>query len=152
MLFRSKSIKDEAKKLIETEEYSCIVTNEEKIIYAKKQKGIVPLIDLNDFQPEKLSHSCLFDKIIGKAAAMIAINCNCAYVYGEIMSERATELLNEHNIPFEFGTRVPLIKNRDNTGMCPIEQSVLDINNSKDACIAIRQKSDFLKAKAQIKN
>ena len=144
----SQSIREKAKQLINSGDFSCIAAKDEKIIFSKQQRGILPLIDLNDYNPETLSGAQLFDKIIGRAAAMIAVNCGCFYVYGEVMSQGAFEILAKNNIAFEYGTQVKIINNRENTGMCPIEESVLNIENPMMACKAIREKTNFLMNKA----
>lgn len=42
-------------------------------------------------------------------------------IYADVMSEYAIPVLNENGILYEYLEKVDYIKNKDNTGMCPME-------------------------------
>lgn len=67
------------------------------------------------------------DRVIGKAAAMLYIQLGAVAVRGHVMSEAGLAMLQAHHVEAAYDELVPMIRNRANTGMCPIEQSVRDV-------------------------
>ena len=96
------SLKERAVQYIKDGTFTCVVVREGEILTTSTQRGITPLIDFNDSDPEILRSSSVYDKIIGKAAAMIAVNCKASYVYGLVMSEEAHSLLVDSVITAAF--------------------------------------------------
>ena len=78
------------------------------------------------------------DKVIGRAAAFIAIKGGACGVHGELLSAEARELLQKHGIPVTGGRTVPQILNRKLDGLCPLEASVQGIENPAAALRALR--------------
>ena len=118
--------------------YSCVMSNNNSIVCALSGIGVKPLISTYTNYPNMMSGAVIADKVIGKAAAMIAVAGGAAYVYGEVMSESGFEYLTKHNISASYGTLVPGILNRTKDGSCPIEASVIDISDSDEGIKAIR--------------
>lgn len=111
---------------------TCLVIKNDEVIYSANGRGVKPLINLYENEPDKLKDGYVIDKIIGKAAAIIVILGHAKKVYGEIMSESAYELLQSHNIDADFGHLVKTIVNRQNDGMCPLELAVKDTTNLEE--------------------
>ena len=78
------------------------------------------------------------DRVIGKAAAMLYIQLGAVAVRGHVMSEAGLAMLQSHHVEAAYDELVPMIRNRANTGMCPIEQSVRDIDDPAQAEAPIR--------------
>lgn len=78
------------------------------------------------------------DRVIGKAAAMLYIQLGAVAVHGHVMSEAGLAMLQSHHVEAAYDELVPMIRNRANTGMCPIEQSVRDIDDPAQAEAPIR--------------
>lgn len=117
--------------------YTCII-KQEKRIYTSQKRGIAPLIQfLTDGYLEK---AIVADKVIGKAAAFLLINANVQEVYADVISEHALSLLNAYHIKVTHKNCTPFIANRSQDGMCPMEESVLHINDPHKALIIIKQK------------
>jgi len=106
-----------------------------KIVYAANGRGVSPLLALYRNDPAKLKGSCVFDTIIGKAAAAILVLGGARAAYGEVMSAAARDYLARHNISAEYGALVDAITNRSGDGICPIEKSVLDAEDPGE-CLA----------------
>lgn len=132
-------IKQEAVEIILSNEASCVVVKDEKIIHTDSGRGVSPLIRLYDNNPDMLKDAYVLDKIIGKGAAMILVLGGAKRVYGNIMSVSAYEYLKAHGIAAENGSCVEIITARDNKGMCPIEQSVLEISDPQEGLAKIRE-------------
>lgn len=88
--------------------------------------GIKDLIMLLSEDKEALTNTIIADKIIGKVAASIMIKAGVKEIYTEMISEFAVEILEEHNIKFEYNKKIPFIENRTKTGMCPMESKFKD--------------------------
>ena len=73
------------------------------------------------------------DKIVGKAAAMLYKLLNVNDIYGEVMSIRAINFLEQNNINFKYKIKTNEIINRKGTGICPMEETVLNIENPTEA-------------------
>ncbi|MCG2688513.1 DUF1893 domain-containing protein, partial [Candidatus Parcubacteria bacterium] len=63
----------------------------------------------------------IFDKIIGKAAALLFAYLGAKEVYGVIGSESAVRVLRKFRVKFYFKKTVKGILNKRKTGPCPME-------------------------------
>jgi hypothetical protein len=54
-------------------------------------------------------------------------------VYGKVMSKPGYDLLIRHDIGVDYGELVDNISNKSNTGLCPIEQSCIGIDDPSEA-------------------
>lgn len=124
--------------LISAEEYSCILIKDGVIAHTADGRGVSPLMRLWDSEPSMLEGAFVVDKIIGKAAAMILVAAGAKRVYGEVMSTSGEAYLNTHGIETSYGIRVELILNRTQTGICPIEQSVIGISDPHEGIASIK--------------
>ena len=59
----------------------------------------------------------------------------------KLISENAINVLENTSIIYEYEKSVPYIKNRDQSGMCPVETLSLKVNNIDDLLVEI---SSFL--------
>lgn len=80
------------------------------------------------------------DKVVGKAAAVVLCLSKVSFVYAGVLSVPAKQLLESNNIECEYETLVPLVKNREKTGLCPLEQTVLEEENLEQALLKLREK------------
>ena len=122
----------EALKLINSGKFSCVIINNGSIVHKADGRGVSPLLKAYANQPEILKNAFVVDKIIGKAAAMILTLGQANRGYGMIMSVSGREYLERHGIKAEFGRCVDVISNRERNGICPIEQSVMDIEDPRE--------------------
>lgn len=120
-------------------EYSCIVLQNGQVVYQADGRGVSPLLRLFDSDKEKFAGAMVADKIIGKAAAMILVCGGVQAVYGEVMSSAAQAYLQARGIPCRYGRCVGMISNRTGNGICPIEQSVLEIDDPHEGMQAMRK-------------
>ncbi len=128
----------EACKMIKEEGTSCVIIKEGSIVYTADGRGVAPLLTI--YEKEKLAASCVVDRIIGKAAAMILVLGGAKSVYGEIMSKAAREYLEARDIPCQYGLCVDVITGRTGTGICPIESSVLSIDDPAEGFEALTKR------------
>lgn len=124
--------------LLQTGEYTCVICDRDRVLTSRK-KGIAPLLE-RVTAGEDLRGVCVADHVIGRAAALLLIHAGASAVYGEILSEKAEQLLKKHGLRVQYGTLVPQIRNRDNTGPCPMEQAVENITDPSQADAALAAK------------
>lgn len=105
--------------------------------YLSKDGGIKPIMMKVRTQPLYFKDHIVVDRIIGKAAAMLLVRSQVAYVHGVIMSESADAFLISHNIPHSYDELVSMIENRTHTGMCPMEESVQGLTSLEEAFTAL---------------
>ncbi|MDL2292393.1 DUF1893 domain-containing protein [Acholeplasma sp. OttesenSCG-928-E16] len=119
----------EAIDLIESNQASLVLVKNKKIVFLDKGKGISPLLKLYENNKEFLRGSYVFDKVIGKGAAIIIVLGKAKGIYGLLGSQKAIDFLNDKNIKSTFRERTDYIINNNKNGMCPIEEAVLDEND-----------------------
>ena len=128
-----------AKKLLDANEYTCVIQNEE-CVYTSCERGVKPLLTWVNEGVDFAGFSAA-DKVVGKAAAFLYVLLKVEAVYAKIISVPATHVLEEHGIAVFFDENVEAIHNRTNTGFCPMETAVWDITNVQEAFVAIENKA-----------
>lgn len=128
-------------KHLNEKEASCLIYKDGELLYTSNFIGVKPLLVFmeqypQDFTDQKL---VLVDKVIGKAALLLSKLIGIQEIYTPLASSLAVNAASLHNITLYAESVVPFIKNRDNTGMCPLEQSVLEIDDPILALEKIRE-------------
>ena len=109
-------------------EYSLELKFESKIIFSSNGKWLHPLFDLEDFlnnnsyDPAKL---ILYDKIIGKASALMIIRLGIKKVKGGIVSKPAETAFRKWNVEYSTEKQVNFID-------CKTEQILTDISDPEE--------------------
>lgn len=101
-------------------------------------RGIQDLLQLISDQPERLNGAVVADKIIGKAAAAIMATGGVREVHTNIICTPAKQLFEQQGIRVFATEEVPMIMNRDRSGMCPMDTQIADIESIEE-CVAILQ-------------
>ena len=96
-------------------------------------RGVRPLLQFLQNEPQQLQNAFLVDKIIGKAAAMLAVLGGVSGVWALTASRPALAFLQAHGVPAPARQTVEQIVNRTGDGLCPLEQSVLDLDDPAQA-------------------
>ena len=121
-----------------TGDLTCVLVKGDTV-YTSDKKGIAPLIGFIN-EGRDLKGFSVADRIVGKAAASLIIHAGIKEAYGEIMSEKGMDKLDEYDIPYSFKTKVPRIINRRGDDICPMEKTVQDIDDPKEAYLALNEK------------
>lgn len=135
---------EEAKKMIQDGKAECVLIKNDSIYGQERGHGVSPLLVMYDEHKEAMLNATLVDKVIGRAAAAIAICGKVKHVHGELMSEDAVEFLNNNGITISHTSLVHRILNRKRDGLCPLEQSVEGIDNPANALVALRKRIESL--------
>ena len=126
-------------------ECTCLISSKHKV-YTSSKRGIAPILDYIDEGNNILNGAIVYDSVIGKAAAMLLQYNNVKGVFAAVISSYACDFLDEHNIPYEYIRKVPFIENRRKDGMCPLENEVLELNDSSKAYGILRARIKILMA------
>lgn len=94
----------------------------EKLIFRSKKSGVRGLLDFIMKHGQKYKNLVIFDKVVGRGAALLAIYLKTKELYGTCGSKLAAKVLREHKVKFYFEKTVPNILNRTKDGLCPFEQ------------------------------
>ena len=138
-----KSDLEQAKTLLEENNYTCVLCKDGQI-YTSTERGVKPLIAFIESGRDFRGFSAA-DKIVGKAAALLYVLLGVQTVFAEVMSEDGIYTLKKHGITPLCNTSVKEIRNRTNTGMCPMEETVKEITKPLDGLLAIRNKITVMK-------
>jgi len=136
----------EARQIIGRGQASCVVIKGLRIIHTADGRGVSPLVDLYENNPQKLAGALVVDKVIGKAAAIIIVLGGASFAYGELMSAAAREFLTQHGVKVESGRCLNVISNRAGNGICPLEMAVLDVNDSNEGYTILKETMARLRA------
>ena len=107
--------------------FSVVLARGGRISAKERGSGIAPLMKLLD--AGRLDGAIVFDKIFGRAAAAIAIVGKVKQVNALVMSEGAKKLLEDHAVPATGVRMTALIRNRRDTGICPMDEAVEKISD-----------------------
>jgi hypothetical protein len=72
----------------------------------------------------------IFDKVMGNAAALLAVKAKATEVFSPLGSDLAIATLKKYNITYHLSKTVPHICRDDGKGMCPME--ALSINKTPE--------------------
>ncbi|MCI8553873.1 MAG: DUF1893 domain-containing protein [Clostridiales bacterium] len=111
---------------------SCLVLRGGRRL-TSSERGIRPLLNWLREDSRCFEQACVADKIVGRAAALLLVYGGVEQVYADTLSEGAAAVLTAFSIPYICGRCVPFIRNRENTGMCPMEQRVQGIETPQEA-------------------
>lgn len=135
---------EKAKTYLEKESCTCVLCREDSLL-SSRDRGVRPLLAFLDSDKEFTGFSAA-DKVVGKATAFLYCLLGVRAVHAGVLSDAAAAVLTQANIAFSCDLRVAGIRNRDNTGPCPMENATRDISDPHLALTAIR---DTLKALQQ---
>ncbi len=126
-----------AKALLKQENYTCVLCRGDDL-FSSLHRGVKPLLDLLD-SGNDLSGFSAADKVVGRATAFLYCLLGVSAVHACVISDGGAAVLKEHGIAFTCDQQVPGIRNRDNTGPCPMEHATQDITDPSRALTAIRE-------------
>lgn len=120
--------------------YSIVVVKENNIINTSTKNGLMPILDLYNNDKSILKNAYVADKVIGKAAALLLIEAGIKELYADLISDKAISILDDAKVGYRYNKRVKEIRNRDNTGMCPMEELALTSNSADELIEKIKEK------------
>lgn len=136
---------DIALELLENQKFTLVIVKDGKVIFSSTDKGIKPLYTALKEKKDDLEGSSVADRVTGKAAAMICIYAKVKELKTKLISDNAINVLKQTKMLYEYEERATYIKNRDKTGMCPVETLSLQTDNIDELLISIQNFLDSIK-------
>lgn len=118
-------------KLLEKEKATCVILENNNIIFVSSKSGVAPMIEFYKLFSDKHKNLTVIDKIMGRGAVLLAKLIGATKIVTPMISETALELAKEYSMDIEYLNLVPYIINRAKDGQCPIEKSVLNVSDTK---------------------
>ena len=128
--------------LLSKGEYTCVLFKESKV-FTSRERGVKPLIEWLNSKTD-FRGFCAADKVVGKAAAFLYVLLGVNAVYAPVMSKSAYKTLSKNGIEPLCELSVEAIRNRSNTGLCPMEKTVMDIDDPETAFLMIKNKIESM--------
>lgn len=125
-----------AKQLLAQTGSTCILCRDDLVLTATT-RGVIPLLDWLDSGADTWACSAA-DKVVGKAAAHLYCLLGVRRVHGNVMSVSAVKVLRQGGVEAYWDTLAESIRNRTNTGLCPMETATADIDEPEEALPIIR--------------
>lgn len=130
---------EQAKKYLAEDENATLVLCKENAVYKSQSRGVAPMMQFLEEKVDLTGFSAA-DKVVGKAAAFLFVLAGVAHIHARLISKPALKTLEKQGIAVTYDAQADYIINRTKTGMCPMEQTVLEIENPQDAFYAIQKK------------
>jgi hypothetical protein len=98
------------------------IYRDEALVFSSKQDRLLPLMEYIADYKTGGQPVTIFDKIMGNAAALLALKVNVREVYSPLGSELAVKTLEKHGIVYHLDNIVPCILQPNGKDLCPMEQ------------------------------
>lgn len=116
-------------------------------LQTSEKKGIAPMMALLEEDRERLRGAAVADRVIGRAAALLMEFAGVREAYGGIVSSHALRAFAKSGIAFTYEKQVAHIINRSGTGMCPMEEAVLETEDAAAAYPVLQERLAALRQK-----
>lgn len=130
--------------MLNAKDYTLVAQIGERI-YTSHSKGIAPVIEPLKEDMNFFKDADIVDKVVGKAAAMLFIKAHIHHLHTHVISQHAIDILDAYQVSYSYDKCVDFIVNRQGNGMCPMEETVLLINDLDEAFEALCQKQAELR-------
>ena len=124
------------KEELRSRELTCLVIWETGRFESQK-RGVAPLLELLQTQGSCKGGKAA-DKVVGRATAFLYKLLQIKTLHAGVISQGALEVLQQSSITVTYDTLVPGIRNRTDTGPCPMEAATIHIDDPQEALKAIR--------------
>jgi hypothetical protein len=102
------------------------IYSKDKLIFSSEKDRLMPLMEYLKQSGRGEEPVIIFDKVIGNAAACLAVKAHAREVYSPLGSELGIKTLEKHKITHHLDSVVPYIMRDDGQDMCPMEKLSID--------------------------
>lgn len=128
-----------AKNILKKNNYTFVLLANGKTVKVSHKRGIIAFMEIIRDNKKIIEDSIIADKVIGKAAAMLAAQNKVKAIYAEILSRKAKEVLDDYSIFCQYEYIVDFIQNRTKDDKCPMEKLTEHIIDPEIAYMQILQ-------------
>ncbi|WFA09371.1 DUF1893 domain-containing protein [Tissierella sp. Yu-01] len=132
---------DIAKEYLLKNDLNFVIVKDGQVIEESSSRGIKPIYETYKNNVKYFEGASVADRVIGKAAAMFLVSGGIKELYTDLISELAIEILENDDIVVNYSKKVPMILNRAQDDMCPIEKLSSQTN---DVYKLVEEISNFL--------
>ncbi|MDD5127869.1 MAG: DUF1893 domain-containing protein [Dehalococcoidales bacterium] len=94
----------------------------DRLVFTSAKDRLLPIMEYLGTAAHGYKSVVIMDKIMGNAAALLAVMADCREVYSPLGSEPAVRTLEAHRIKYNLSKIVPRIMKPDGSDMCPMEK------------------------------
>ncbi|MCL1972151.1 MAG: DUF1893 domain-containing protein [Endomicrobia bacterium] len=127
---------NEMKELLKS--HALVVAYDDGTVKTYDDKGIQPLF--KHLESGNFKGAYVFDKVTGKASALILVYGEAARLHTGILSKEAIPVLEKYNVKYSADKIVDYIINRSGDDKCPMEKTVSDIDDPQEAYITLKER------------
>ena len=98
------------------------IYEDSSLVFSSRKDRLLPLMEYIDRFAQEHSGVVIYDKIIGNAAALLAVKAGCKEIFSPLGSELALQTLEKYDITYHFTRTVSTIQKADGESMCPMEK------------------------------
>jgi hypothetical protein len=139
---------EELKEYLNKDDVVCALSTGDQVI-TSNLKGVRPWLKWLRECPELLEGAMVADKVVGKAAAMLMVVSKIKTVYTPLISEQALVYLDTQTLDVHYDGTVPYITNNDQSGLCPMETTVLNVTDANEGHrLLMAQVAELMKHKS----
>ncbi|MFA5926418.1 MAG: DUF1893 domain-containing protein [Parcubacteria group bacterium] len=106
--------------------WSFVLIKKGKIVYRSKADRLKPLIDCIRKFKKEMRGAKVFDKVIGRAAAILFSYAKVGEVWTPVISQGGKRILRKNNIRVDYKREVDNIRNQKGDDLCPMEKMSLE--------------------------
>jgi hypothetical protein len=110
----------------------CIVKGG-KIVFESRSHGVTSFLTAVQELKGNLERSCVADKIVGKAVALLCVHFKIGAVYADTLSRPAKAMFEKCSLHFEYVHLVENVLDAERTSLCPFERLVKNVLDPGDA-------------------
>jgi len=93
-----------------------------KLVFSSRKDRLLPLMEFISTRKDTSDDLVIYDKVMGNAAALLAVIVKAVEVYSPLGSELAVKTLDRFGIKYRLEKLVPFIMRDDGKDLCPMEQ------------------------------
>lgn len=118
--------------ILNREGFTCVVSKNGRIL-TSYDRGIRPVLQWIENDIDAVRGAVVCDKVVGKAAALLFVYGGIGEILAGVVSVPALEVFKAHGIVCVYRKLVSRIQNRDQTGLCPMEERAIDLTEPEEA-------------------
>jgi hypothetical protein len=127
-----KDLKIAKNRLINKNMTLCIVKGG-KILFESRSHGVASFLTAVQEHKGNLERSCVADKIVGKAVALLCVHFKIGAVYADTLSRPAKAMFERCSLYLEYGQLVENVLDAKRTSLCPFERLIRNVLDPGDA-------------------
>lgn len=139
---------EQAKQILAQGAYTCVLVSGQDCLTATA-RGVAPLLAWLDKDLD-LSDYAAADRVVGRAAAYLYVLLGVKTVHATVASQAARAVAEQYGVALTCDTVTEAIRNRTNTGLCPMEAATEGAADPADALARIRRTLTALQKKPTV--